>query len=407
LRQEALNVLHISESDAAGGAGIAAYRLHRALGRLGHSSRMLVGRRVTDDARVRRLKRGLAWRGLDRIAGALLDGVGLQYVLYPSSFGVVRDPWFRAADVIQLHNLHGSYFGFSALPVLTRRRPTVWFLHDQWAMTGHVAYPLDCVRWKEGCGRCPYLGEYPALRRDTTRLLWRLKDAVYGRSRLTLVVPSRWLAERVAESPLLRRFAVHVIPIGVDVERFTPASREEARRRLGLPVDRSVVLYAAGDLWEPRKGLHLLVEALHGLADAPLLVLAGAGAPPAGVETRSLGPVDDVQLADAYRAADLTAVPSTADVLTQTAPESLACGTPCVSFDAGGVTDVVRDGETGVHARLGDPRTLGQAIRSLLDDDGRRTAASVRGRALVEESFSLIRQAERFAALYADVAAAA
>jgi glycosyltransferase involved in cell wall biosynthesis len=402
-----LNVLHISESDAAGGAGIAAYRLHRALGRLGHSSRMLVGRRVTDDAAVRRLKRGAAWRGLDRVAGVALDRAGLQYVLYPSSFGVASDPWFRGADVVQLHNLHGSYFGFSALPTLTRRRPTVWFLHDQWAMTGHVAYPLDCVRWKEGCGRCPYLREFPALRRDTTRLLWRMKRAVYERSRLTLVVPSRWLEARVGESPLLRRFAVHVLPIGVDVETFAPASREEARRRLGLPLDRRIVLYAAGELWERRKGLHLLVEALRELSEPPLLLLAGAGAAPDRVDSRALGSVDESRLVDAYRAADVTAVPTTADVLTQTAPESLACATPCVSFDTGGVTDVVRDGETGVHARLGDAKSLAGAIRSLLEDDGLRAATSSRGRRLAEESFSVTRQAERFAALYAELASAA
>jgi glycosyltransferase involved in cell wall biosynthesis len=401
-----LNVLHISESDAAGGAGIAAFRLHRALGRLGHGSRMLVGRRVTDDSAVRALKRTLAWRAADRVAGEALDRAGLPHVLYPSSFGVVRDPWFRAADIVQLHNLHGSYFGFSALPALTRRRPTVWFLHDQWAMTGHVAYPLDCVRWREGCGRCPYLREYPALRRDTTRLLWRLKRAVYRRSRLTLVVPSRWLEERVRESPLLRRFPVHVLPIGVDTDAFSPGSREEARRRLALPLDRRIVLFAAGELWERRKGLHLLVAALRGLREPPLLALAGAGAPPDGVEARPLGVLDPEGLADAYRAADVTAVPTTADVLTQTAPESLACGTPCVSFAAGGVTDVVRDGESGVHARVGDVEDLARAIRRLLDDEQLRRETAERGRHLAAESFSLGRQASRFAALYEQLASA-
>jgi glycosyltransferase involved in cell wall biosynthesis len=401
-----LNVLHISESDAAGGAAIAAFRLHGALGRLGHASRMLVGHRVTDDAAVRPLKRTLAWRAADRIAGEALDRAGLQYLLYPSSFGVVRDPWFRSADVVQLHNLHGSYFGFAALPALTRRRPTVWFLHDQWAMTGHVAYPLDCVRWRERCGHCPYLREYPALRRDTTRLLWRLKQAAYGRSWLTLVVPSRWLEARVRESPLLRRFSVQVLPIGVDTDVFAPGPRDEARRRLGLPLDRRIVLFAAGDLWERRKGLHLLVEALRALPEPPLLLLAGAGAPPDGVESRSLGSVAPDRLVDAYRAADVTAVPTTADVLTQTAPESLACGTPCVSFDAGGVTDVVRDGESGICARFGDSGDLARAIRTLFDDEELRRATSEGGRQIAEESYSLWRQAGRFAALYEELAAA-
>jgi hypothetical protein len=113
-----LSVLHISEADAAGGAGRAAYKLHRGLETLGHASRMLVGRKVTEDPDIRPLKRNAAWRALDRATGGVLDGLDLQYVFYPSSFGVLADPWFRAADVVQLHNLHGSYFGFTALPPL-------------------------------------------------------------------------------------------------------------------------------------------------------------------------------------------------------------------------------------------------------------------------------------------------
>src|SRR5918997_2173923 len=178
-----LKVLHISESDAAGGAARAAYKLHRGLNEQGHRSRMLVGRKVTPDGDIRRLKRSLAWRAADRAAGEVLDRLSLQYLFYPSSFGVARDDWFRDSQIVQLHNLHGSYFSFTALPVLSRRRPTVWLLHDQWALTGHVAYSLDCERWRSGCGSCPYLAEDPRLRRDTTAALWRLKRAVYAPSR--------------------------------------------------------------------------------------------------------------------------------------------------------------------------------------------------------------------------------
>ena len=60
--------------------------------------------------------------------------------------------------------------------MLSRLRPVVWLLQDQWAYTGHVAYSLDCERWRHGCGSCPYLGEYPRLQRDTSAILWRLKD---------------------------------------------------------------------------------------------------------------------------------------------------------------------------------------------------------------------------------------
>ena len=400
-------MLHISESDAAGGAARAAYKLHRGLNQQGHRSRMLVGRKVTPDADIRRLKRSLAWRAADRASGEVLDRLSLQYAFYPSSFGVARDAWFRDAQIVQLHNLHGSYFSFTALPVLSRRRPVVWLLHDQWALTGHVAYSLDCERWRTGCGSCPYLGEYPRLRHDTTALLWRLKGAVYDRSRLTLVVPSQWLLDLVQASPLLRRFRALRIPNGIDTSLFRPGPRDDARRRLGLPLDRRIVFFAAAHLEERRKGLHLLQAALRGMAEPPLLVVAGNGRVAQEVETRSLGAVTDEDvLVDAYRAADLFAIPTLADVLTQTAQESIACGTPCLSFDRGGVTEVVRHMETGYQAAFGSVDELARGLETLLADDERRERLSRRCREVAEQEYSVDLQVKRYVDLYEDVLSA-
>jgi len=400
-----LNVLHISESDAAGGAGRAAYKLHRGLNGLGHVSRMLVGRKVTPDTDIRPLKRNLLWRALDRASGELFDLLSLQYVFYPSSFGVLADAWFRSASVVQLHNLHGSYFGFTALPAISRLRPVVWQLHDQWGLTGHVAYSLDCERWRHGCGMCPYLGEYPRLRHDRTALLYRLKDRVYQSSRLNLVVPSRWMADIVAASPLLNRFPVHYIPTGIDIDVFKPGNQDESRERLGLPLDRRIIFFAAANINERRKGLHLLAEALRRLDEPPLLMVAGNGTVARGIETRYLGAVlDEEILADAYRAADVFAVPTLADVLTQTAPESIACGTPCVSFDRGGVIDVVRHLETGYQAKFGDVDDLARGLTTLLGDSELLARLSRRCREVAETEFAVQQQVERYSALYEELA---
>src|SRR5215211_5798452 len=372
-----LNVLHISESDAAGGAGRAAYKLHRGLNGLGNLSRMLVGRKVTRDADIRPLKRNLVWRALDRASGQLLDLLSLQYVFYPSSFGVLADEWFRSADVVQLHNLHG-------------------------------AYSLDCERWRHGCGACPYLGEYPRLRGDTTALLWKLKNAVYDHSKLTLVVPSQWMSDLVAASPLLSRFNVRYIPTGIDLEVFRPGPQDEARCRLLLPLDRRIVFFAAANINERRKGLHLLAEALRRLEDPPLLLVAGSGTVARGIETRYLGTVmDEEVLADAYRAADVFAVPTLADVLTQTAPESIACGTPCIAFDRGGVTDVVRHMQTGYSARFGAIDSLAEGLRTLLGDAELLDRLGRRCREVAEQEFSVDVQVQRYAGLYEELVAAA
>jgi glycosyltransferase involved in cell wall biosynthesis len=398
-----MNVLHISESDAAGGAARTASKVHRGLQQAGHVSRMLVGRKVTQDPEIRSIKRNDGWRAADRVAGTLTGALGLQYAYFPSSSAVARDPWFREADLVQLHNLHGSYFGFIALPHLTRRKPTVWLLQDQWAMTGHVAYSLDCERWRHGCGSCPYLDEYPRLRHDTTAVLWRLKRRVYERSALTLIVPSRWMLELVQASPLLSRFPARRIPHGVDTEVFRPMPKDGARERLGLPAERRVVLFAASHLNERRKGLDLLERALVSMDDPPLLALAGEGEAPRGVESRSLGAIaNDELLAQVYAAADAVAVPTIADALTQTAIESIACGTPCVAFDRGGVTDVVTHMKTGYQARFGDVADLARGLTTVLEGDG----FGPRCRETAEAEFSVDRQVRRYLDVYEELLAA-
>src|ERR687888_1950844 len=150
-----VNVLHISESDGIGGSGRSAFRLHSSLRDLGLGSRMLVGRRATNDRDVRPLKRSIAWRAGDRVAGTVADLLNLQYVFFPSSFGVVNDPWFKTADVVQLYNTHGSYFSHSALPVLSRRRPVVWRLSGMWGVPRPLADSYDRGRWRHGGGAPP------------------------------------------------------------------------------------------------------------------------------------------------------------------------------------------------------------------------------------------------------------
>jgi glycosyltransferase involved in cell wall biosynthesis len=399
-----VSVLHISESDSDGGASRAAYRMHDALGALGHTSRMLVGRKLTQDARTRLLKRSAAWRIADRAIGTPLDRIGLQYALYPSSFGVVADPWFRSADIVQLHNTHGSYFSHSALPLISRRRPVVWFLHDMWPFTGHVAYSRDCERWLHGCHACPYLDEYPRLGRDTASVLWRWKRFVYARSRLTIVTPSKWLGGLAGSSPLLGRFPVHVVPNGVDLERFRPRDRRAARERLGLDPDRPTVLFAGADLADTRKGGSLLVAAMSRLERDVQLVVAGDAAV-SGLDATPLGVLAEERMADAYAAADVYVLPTRADNLPNTAIESLACGTPVVAFAVGGVPEVVRHLETGYLARPEDAAGLAEGLRTLLDDDGLRARLGTTARAVAEAEFGIEQQARRLADLYGSVLA--
>ena len=132
-----LNVLHISTSDNLGGSGRAAYRIHTGLKNLGVRSRMLVGMKVTNDPDVDLIARGAFIQTLDDWSNRITGRLSYQYLFSPSSITLLRRPWVREADVVQLYNSHGGYFSHTVLPLLSRRRPVVWRLSDMWPRTGH------------------------------------------------------------------------------------------------------------------------------------------------------------------------------------------------------------------------------------------------------------------------------
>ncbi len=407
-----LSVLHLSASDNFGGSGRSANRVHVGLKRLGVRSRMLVGWKVTKDPQVRLID-GRGWL-LNRAIGRTVDRLGLQSLFYPSSMALPLHPWFRQADVVQLYNLHGGFFSPTALPWLSRFRPVVWRLSDMWPLTGHCAYSFACERWKTGCGACPILSDYPSLPWDTTALLWRTKRWVYARSRLTIVSPSRWLASVASASPLLQHYPIHVIPNGLDTTVFRPISRPAAREVLGIDPERQVILFSAKSLADRRKGGTLLREALarlttHGRANVVLLLVgeeASDWQAPEVFETRRVSHTrSDELLAVIYSAADLFVLPTLADNLPNGVIESMACGTPVVSFNVGGVPDAVRHMDTGYLAVPGDAADLAHGIQVLLEDPQRLRQMQGTCRKVVECEYTLELQAKRFLELYQNLLA--
>jgi len=115
--------------------------------------------------------------------------------------------------------------------------------------------------------------------------------------------------------------------------------------------------------------------------------------------------VQEAEIALSYAAADVFVLPTLAENLPNAALESVASGTPCVSFDVGGVPDVVRHMETGYLAKLGDADALAEGIRTLLADEPLRDRMGEACRALAEAEFGAELEAKRFADLYDDVAA--
>ena len=170
---------------------------------------------------------------------------------------------------------------------------------------------------------------------------------------------------------------VHVVRRGIDTERFHPGDRQGARRRLNLPADRPILLWVGR--METVKGLPILLDALERLQRDGIdvqTVLVGAGAEAAStsaeIQRRGLsqrvtmpGAVPHAKLADYYRAADLTVLPSLSEGVPNVLLESIACGTPFVASRVGGIPEIATPGIDRL-VPPGDPRELAMAIRDTL-----------------------------------------
>ncbi len=404
-----MNVLHINQSDISGGAAIAGYRLHQGLLDQGIDSQLLVGQVETSSDRTaavpdtkRYIENQLyrfAWR------------FGLNYLNLLGSFDIPKHRFYKEANVLNFHNLHTGYFNYLAIPSLTESKPAFLTLHDMWSFTGHCAYSYDCERWKIGCGKCPYLDVYPAVPKDNTRLEWKLKNWVYSCSNLAIVTPTSWLAEQAKQS-ILNRFPIHHIPYGINTEAYQPLEPKQCRSLLGIPTGKKVLMFGAQILTDSRKGGDLLLKALQNLPpslkDETVLLTLGDDSDAifhaVGMATVNLGYVSNDRLKSiAYSAADLFIFPTRADNLPLVLQESMACGTPMVSFKIGGVPDLIRPGITGYLATPEDAQDLCNGIVQLLEDENLRETMSQQCRAITLEEYPLELQAQRYIELYRQV----
>ncbi|MBE9513732.1 MAG: glycosyltransferase [Chloroflexi bacterium] len=401
-----MRVLHVHTSDYIGGGGgaIAMYRLHLGLKEAGFDSKILCATKTLESSD------SIAMPPLSRselLLRKVTSRLGLNGVHCTSTFKIKEFKAYLDADVLNLHSFR-SRFSYLALPSLTENKPAVFTLHDIWPFTGHCAVSYDCDRWKIGCGKCPYPGAHPAIKRDNTRLEWKLKDWVYSRSNLAIVTLCDQVTEQAKQS-MLNRFPIHQIPNGIDTEVYEPLDPKQCRSLLGIPPGKKVLMFAALDLSQFWKGGDLLVKALRGLpeslqAETVLLLLGKRGetiAETVGIQALNIGYVSNDRLkAIAYSAADLFVSPSRVEAFGLVSLESIACGTPVVAFKVGNAPELVRPGITGYLAEPENAEDLCDGIVQLLEDESLRSYMSQQGPAIARKGFDLKLQVQRYVELY-------
>lgn len=261
-------------------------------------------------------------------------------------------------DIIHLHNVHGYYLNIEILFKYLKEsgRRIIWTLHDCWTFTGHCSHfeYIGCNKWQTGCYKCEQLNEYPkSMGADNSEFNYiKKKELFTGFDNLTLVTPSQWLKDRVSQS-FMREYHTVVVPTGINLEQFAPV--EEAvdednlifRLRNSLNIRGKKMLLGVANPWRERKGLLQFENLAKTIDDSYVIVLLGLNDSQLSNLPESivgLAHTDSVgELAALYSMADVYVNLTLEDTFPTTNIEALACGTPVVTFKAGGAAESIDD----------------------------------------------------------------
>jgi glycosyltransferase involved in cell wall biosynthesis len=337
-----MKIVIVSRGDASsGGAGRIAELLATGLSNRGLEIAHFV-QRTPRSAYRKKCKRLLSLRGDVLLRNAMGFDIGGLHLL------LQREVW--SADIIHFHDFSLAYGSIITL-FLAKRKPIVLSLHDFSGFTGGCLYPMECLRYMAGCGKCPQVGASPLpLPIDLTRYYFRQHQKIAACNWTIAVSPSHYLASE-ARKGAWKKGRICVIPNGVDSDLFNPAQRNAGRALLKLEESDRAILFVAGRVNDPRKGFPDLAKSFLHLADQfPELVLVLVGEmneipselTPYLDRIRRLGTVNDSQImAKVYAGCDCHVLPTRADNFPCTILESLSAGTPVLAYPTGGIPEIL------------------------------------------------------------------
>ena len=274
-------------------------------------------------------------------------------------------------DIVHLHNLHGHnvHLGILFSYLKERKIKVFWTFHDCWAFTGYCPHydMAGCDKWQTDCQNCPQRSHYSWFFDRSSRLFAQKKQLFAGLD-LTIITPSQWLADQLKMS-FLKDYPVKVIHNGIDLSVFSPKeSSFRAQHGIG---DRFLVLGVAFG-WGVRKGLDVFIRLAQRLDPEKFqIVLVGTDNAvdkqlPANIISIHRT-ANQAELAEIYSAADLFVNPTREEVLGLVNIESLACGTPVVTYHTGGSPECI-DEKTGIVVERNDEEALYQAILQIAEE---------------------------------------
>ncbi len=277
-------------------------------------------------------------------------------------------------DIIHLHHLHGYYINIEILfKYLSKKNiPVVWTFHDCWSFTGHCAHYefIGCEKWLTQCEKCPQKSEYPksSFIDNSFRNYIDKKKLFNSIKNLTIIPVSKWLGDETAKS-FLKNHSIKVIQNGIDLNKFKISDEKTIINiKRSLNIREEFVILGVANPWSVKKGLDFFVALSERLSSEYKIVMVGLSKKQLKNLPKKIIGLERTknvqQLSELYAAADAFLNPTLEDTFPTTNLESLACGTPVITFESGGSSESINE-HTGFVVEKGDIEGLCSALEEI------------------------------------------
>ena len=413
-----MKVLLVNTSESTGGAAIAAKRLMNALDHSGIQAKMLVLHKTSSDNRVIAIpdtwkkKFFFLWERFIIWINNCFSRKNLFTIsIANAGFNITTLPEFQEADIIHLHWVNQGFLSLKGLQkILESGKPVVWTMHDMWPCTGICHHARTCTNYQTGCTQCQYLNCNHKTK-DLSTSTFKKKNELLRKHQVQFITCSKWLHQLASKSALFKGQNITAIPNPIDVNCFCPQSQKEARERLGLPLNKNLILFGAVKPTDKRKGIDYMVEACQILKDRHPELTQECGIVIIGnqsneitslfpIQSYCLDYISDIErIIDVYNAVDTYVTPSLEENLPNTIMEAMTCGVPCVGFNIGGIPEMISHLENGYVAKYRNAQDFADGIVWVLEKQ-RRNMLGQLARQKAENEYCEEQIAGKYANIY-------
>lgn len=345
-------------------------------------------------------------RTIEYIQQLLESAYNINSLSYFNTYDLIYNKLFLYSDIIHLHLINNYMFNLNLLPLMSKLKPIVWTLHDPWILGGHCVYHFDCDKWKDKCGDCQYLDVPFKMEKDNTAFNFEIKRDIIERSDISFIVASKWMYNKVKESPICKNKKIYLIPFGINHNIFKPRDIVEAKKELGIDEDSFVIMFRTCHI--EYKGVSIIKKALNKINSLKkIVILATLQGKSLLDEFRDRYKIieydwikDDYMLVKLYQACDIFLMPSKQEAFGMMAIEAMSCGKTVLALEGTALPDVINSPECGIACK---EEEYTEKLQYLIDNPNELIERGRKSLEFAKENYNKDVYVERIIEVYKEV----